>query len=330
MKRTWCVMLGAVALGTIAGCAGQPRQIQMRDGSGASRQVDFPQGTVFGDISQEQVGTLAQMVADNNLATAARLDAFQETAGKGVDATRRIDEAVKQMETSLRELKASAERNQAALQRVEDSGKKIEAAVEKSAASNLRTEETLKRIEETAQASLAVEKAGLATGQKVLELSQEAQEFDQRSYDSTRMMIEAFEKMARRQGTGELTVFYPTGSSTIGASSLQQQRIVQFVDYLSRESRGRKIMIVSVGSASATGPKELNERLAKERSEAPLAIVGQYLVNVPHEFVKIYGTGDAYSPKGLKKQEHLRFQSARLIAYYEKGQEPTLPEPSRP
>ena len=45
---------------------------------------------------------------------------------------------------------------------------------------------------------------------------------------------------------------------------------MEFADWLGRESRGRKIMFVAIGSASATGPQELNAKLAKKRSEALL------------------------------------------------------------
>ena len=47
-----------------------------------------------------------------------------------------------------------------------------------------------------------------------------------------------------------------------------------------------------IGSASATGSMQTNERLSRERSQAPEPIIDQYLVNVPHKYFKVYGLGD--------------------------------------
>ena len=157
------------------------------------------------------------------------------------------------------------------------------------------------------------------------ETSRETLDTAKKTWDTTRMIIEAFEKVSRRQGTGEVTVFFARGSAQIARAGLQERRLVEFADWLGRESRGRKIMFVAIGSASATGPQQLNAKLAQQRSEALLALVDQYLVNVPHEYVKLYGTGDAYSPKAGTAQEQERYQHARLIAFFEKGQEPALP-----
>ena len=67
-------------------------------------------------------------------------------------------------------------------------------------------------------------------------------------------------------------------------------------------------------------------KLAKERAEFPKNPVDKYLVNAPHEYYKVYGTGDLYSPKGVSKKEHDRYQHTRLIALYETDQTPKLPE----
>jgi cobalamin-dependent methionine synthase I len=314
--------LGAVLVsGLVAGCAGQPRQLQLRDGNGAAKTVEFPKGTFFGDISQEQVGAIAQLVAETNTTTAQRFDRVDQASGQTAEATKRIEDVLKQMEVSAREAQAISKRIEAATQRGEEGQKKVEEAVQKVETAVQKVETAVKKV---AESEARVEE----TTQKTLDVGQKTYEVAQKTYDTTRMIIEAFEKVSRRQGTGELTVFYPVGSSRLEKGSLQYLRIIQFLDFLARESKGRKIMFVSVGSASATGPKELNEKLAKERSEVPLAIIDQYLINTPHEFVKIYGTGDAYSPKGVKSEEHQRYQHARLIAFFEKGQEPALPEPT--
>jgi archaellum component FlaC len=317
MKTRTLAAAGPLALLLLAGCAGEVTQVKMRDGKGQPRTVDFPKGTVFGDISQEQVHTLARMLADENLATSERLDVLSQMASENAarsdagaresQATlKKVDEEVarveageKRLETQVQGVGADVGKVDASVQRLDASVQKVDASVQKVAAGTARLEEGQKRLEEAAQ----------------------------KNYDQTRMVIEAFEKVARHQGTGELTVFFPVSSAAIEKGSLEYRRIVEFTDWLAREARGRKLMFVSVGSASATGPKAVNERLAKARSEAPLAVIDRYLVNLPHEYVRIYGTGDLYSPKDVTRKEHERYQHARLIAFYEKGQEPALPEP---
>jgi len=95
------------------------------------------------------------------------------------------------------------------------------------------------------------------------------------------------EKLSEQQGTGQITLFFPTGSATLPSSGLQFDRLVNFLDYLSRDSRGRKVIFVMIGSASATGSMSINEKLSRERAEAPQPIIDQYLVNVPHQFFKV-------------------------------------------
>lgn len=122
------------------------------------------------------------------------------------------------------------------------------------------------------------------------------------------------EQLSNEQGTGQITVFFKTGS--IELDSFQTQRLVNFLDYLARESRGRTVILVSIGSASAVGNAGLNKKLSTERSEAPLPMINQYLVNVPHKFYKVTGVGDMYAPKNASLQVEDRYQSARVIAAY--------------
>ena len=107
-------------------------------------------------------------------------------------------------------------------------------------------------------------------------------------------------------------------------SGLQYQRLINFVDYLSRNSRGRKILLVMIGSASATGSMSVNQKLSQERSQAPEPIIDQYLVNVPHQFFKVYGLGDMYAPKNVSLREDEAYQNVRIIAVYDTNQIPSL------
>jgi hypothetical protein len=316
MKAKMIGAVAMVALGAFTGCAGKAQQLKMRDGTGASKDVVFPKGRLFGGVSQQQVGSLAQILAESNTAASARLDAVDQTTGKTADAAARIETKAGQIESATRELMTYGKRIEAGTAQISEGTRRLEEETAKIAATTQRVDGATGKIAESTT--------------RIEETTRRIDETGVKTYDQTRMILEAFEKVSKKQGTGEITVFFPVASSRIERGSLQYQRIVTFVDFLARESRGRKIMLASVGSASAFGPRELNERLAKERSQAPLEVVDQYLVNLPHEYVKIYGTGDVYSPRDVTLKEHQRFQAARLIAFYEKGQEPPLPNEPEP
>ena len=84
------------------------------------------------------------------------------------------------------------------------------------------------------------------------------------------------------------------------------------------------MLFVMIGSASATGSMSVNQKLSRERSEAPEPIIDQYLVNVPHQFYKVYGLGDMYAPKNVTLQEDQHYQNVRIIAVYDTNQIPAL------
>lgn len=145
-----------------------------------------------------------------------------------------------------------------------------------------------------------------------------------KNLQTSQQALQMLEHLSQQQGTGDITLFFPTGSAALSQGSLQYQRLINFVDYLSRNSRGRKILLVMIGSASATGNMSINQRLSRERSEAPESIIDQYLVNDPHQFFKVYGIGDMYSPKNVSLQEDQRYQNVRIIAVYDTNQIPAL------
>jgi outer membrane protein OmpA-like peptidoglycan-associated protein len=146
-----------------------------------------------------------------------------------------------------------------------------------------------------------------------------------KNLQTSQQALQMLEHLSDQQGTGQITLFFPTGSAALPASGLQYQRLINFLDYLSRNSRGRKILLVMIGSASATGSMSINEKLSRERSQAPEPIIDQYLVNVlPHQFDKVYGLGDLYAPKNVSLQEDQRYQNVRIIAVYDTNQIPAL------
>ena len=145
-----------------------------------------------------------------------------------------------------------------------------------------------------------------------------------KNLQTSQQALQMLEHLSDQQGTGQITLFFPTGSAALPASGLQYQRLINFLDYLSRNSRGRKILLVMIGSASATGSMSINEKLSRERSQAPEPIINQYLVNVPHQYYKVYGLGDLYAPKNVSLREDLDYQNVRIIAVYDTSQIPAL------
>lgn len=143
---------------------------------------------------------------------------------------------------------------------------------------------------------------------------------NQQSLETAQRALKVLEEMANRQGTGEISVFFPNGSARLERDAMEHDRLVRFADFLARESRGRKVILLSIGSASAYGNQKVNMDLARKRSEVPLDIMDKYLVNVPHEFHKVFGNGDLNSPRDVKMKEHQRYQHTRVIAVFDKEQ----------
>ena len=156
------------------------------------------------------------------------------------------------------------------------------------------------------------------TNRLILEAAQKHQEAAQKT-------LQKIEEVSREQGSGQITLFFPVGTGKLKENSLEYDRLIRFVDFLSRESKGRKILFVSIGSSSAIGSPKVNLKLAKTRADFPKGIIDKYLVNSAHEYYKVYGTGDLYSPKRVSKKEHERYQHTRLIALYETDKIPSLP-----
>jgi outer membrane protein OmpA-like peptidoglycan-associated protein len=125
-------------------------------------------------------------------------------------------------------------------------------------------------------------------------------------------------QLSDQQGSGAVTLFFAEGSATLNQE--QQQRLIRFLDYLSRGSQGRTVILVSVGSASAVGPAAVNRRLSMERAQAPVDTIEQYLVNTPHTFYKVSAVGDMYAPKNAPQLVEQRYQNVRIVAAYSTAQ----------
>ncbi|MDP2310032.1 MAG: hypothetical protein Q8P18_28700 [Pseudomonadota bacterium] len=134
--------------------------------------------------------------------------------------------------------------------------------------------------------------------------------------------IDELVSLARRQGTGEITLFFPWNSDDITRGSPQYQRLTAYLDRLAFESRGRTIRLVAVGSAGDWWRSDWNDGLSARRAEAPRWIVKQHLLYIPHTWSAVYGIGAREAPA-----EHLgrTWRHVRVIAVYDDAQLPALP-----
>jgi outer membrane protein OmpA-like peptidoglycan-associated protein len=149
------------------------------------------------------------------------------------------------------------------------------------------------------------------------------QSTENKELQTAQQSLAKLEKLSNEQGTGQITLFFKSGSAKL--DQLQTKRLITFLDYLSSTSRGRKVILLSIGSASAIGSAKVNKKLSVERSETPLPIIDQYLVNTPHTFYKVTGIGDMYAPKGQSPEVEHRYQNVRIIAVYDTAGIPATP-----
>lgn len=188
-----------------------------------------------------------------------------------------------------------------------------------------KMEENVQRQDEGTQKLLESQQQITLSTVKIEETVKKNEELQRQNLETARKALGMIEQLAQKQGTGEITLFFDTGSSQLSKGSPEVNRLVQFLDFVARESRGRKVLFVSVGSASARGDRKINQKLAQQRSEQPVSYIDKYLLNVPHEIYRVYGTGDLYSPKDVPAKEHLRYQNARIIAFFDTDKIPPLP-----
>lgn len=130
------------------------------------------------------------------------------------------------------------------------------------------------------------------------------------------------QEIAENQGTGDITLFFQENSAEIDENDLQYNRLIRYLDSLEKNNRGRKLVFVIMGSASATGEENHNKILSRNRANTPIPIIDQYLVNVPHSYHKVYGTGEANSPQGEPEDINKRYRFVRIMGLYEGIQSP--------
>jgi hypothetical protein len=82
---------------------------------------------------------------------------------------------------------------------------------------------------------------------------QRLQGTESKNLQTSQQALAMIEQLSNEQGSGQITLFFPTGSAELRQGSEQHERLIRFLDYLSRESRGREVLFVLIGSASAAG-----------------------------------------------------------------------------
>ncbi len=156
---------------------------------------------------------------------------------------------------------------------------------------------------------------------KLAEIFLEAQSQNTQQPNMTaQQSLAMLEDLARGQGSGEITIFFESGSSRLAPGTLEYERLVRFLDYLSLSAHGRNILFVSIGSASAFGSDKINQKLADNRAKAPIQIIEKLLVNIPHDFYKIYAVADLSSQDDIPLEKQREYQHTRIIAVFEPEQ----------
>ena len=119
-------------------------------------------------------------------------------------------------------------------------------------------------------------------------------------------------------GPGYINILFPEGKGVLFHNSYEYQRLTRFLDYVSRESHGRKVVLVLVGTAPASLAESSNGSgvLARRRVEASIKIIDRYLANIPHVFFKAYCTGDIYN-QSTYMDETIGTQNVYVVAVYD-------------
>ncbi len=156
--------------------------------------------------------------------------------------------------------------------------------------------------------------------------------------------LQSFINISKKQGAGEITLFFNKGVDSLEYSYTERDRLIAFLDYLARESHGRKIQLLSIGSASSVdlpsnkyqvysvkekkpaSKKSASNKiqLSVARARAPLPIIEKYLLNIPHQTYDAYGIGEHKDSQ--KSTDPEKYQYVRIIAAFEKADLPLLPK----
>ena len=203
------------------------------------------------------------------------------------------------------------------------SGAQADTLMKTEVQSNNLAQQQFAKVEAQQAAQAKLTQQTLADLDKMSGQLTSVQSTDHQDYQAVEKTLQQLSTIANLQGTGQVTLFFKSGSAEL--DQFQQNRLITFLDYLGRDSRGRTITLVTIGSASAVGNATFNKKLSLERTDVALPVIGQYLVNTPHKLYKVAGVGDMFAPKDASLQVEHRYQSVRVIAVYNTGDLPTVP-----
>lgn len=146
--------------------------------------------------------------------------------------------------------------------------------------------------------------------------------------ETAKQALKLLEQVSKRQGSGEITLFFRHGSAALDEYSLQYQRLIGFLDYVARESHGRKVLLICIGSSSGHNDDRNNIELSIARSRAPIDTIEKYLINTSHKIYEAYGIGDSKneSEKPLTFKQEERYQHVRIMTAFEENDLPLLPQ----
>ena len=144
---------------------------------------------------------------------------------------------------------------------------------------------------------------------------------DQVLENQSEMMADLDElvERSRRQGTGEITLFFPWTGDRLFRGTAQHERLVAFADRLAMEAHGREILLVAIGSAADWSGTTWNRNLSTERAIGAQQVLDRHLVHVPHRWLRTVGAGrDGHPPDAHGRT----WRNVRVIAVYEEEQLP--------
>ena len=130
------------------------------------------------------------------------------------------------------------------------------------------------------------------------------------------LLVEA----ARRQGTGEITLFFPWNVEFLGRA--RTERLTHWLDHLVLEARGRPLHLVLVASAADWKKTTWNLDEAEGRLRAVRAAIDRQLMYVPHSFHRTYVLDPQLRPADSKARA---WRQVRIIAVHDLGDLPALP-----
>jgi hypothetical protein len=129
-------------------------------------------------------------------------------------------------------------------------------------------------------------------------------------------------RIARRQGSGELTLFFPWNSARLRPGSDQHDRYVRFLDRVAFEAHGREVVLVAIGSAGDWKKDDWNDTLADRRASVVRLPAKRHLLHVPHRWLRVDGAGSTLAPGEAKGRT---WRHVRVLAVYDEGDLPPLP-----